>query len=505
MSTKRKRTQEDLQHLLRQPASDFTALHIPEPSLVFGTGQLGPDPKLGIRAHGPCRDPDEEALQQIRVGVIGTGETCDLVGRWLESCRSEVRPRPDEQVDPFLFPSFPGMTESNGFNCDVVAPRALNEVLLPTDIRRCLESENRDSAVEVMGRAISERLDVLKDKDKPPDIVMVALPTKVREKAGSGRTRPKKRRKRKNPKQMVLSFLDERKPESASRTLHRVIKAEGMRFSLPTQLAWETTFRGGSGVQDAGTRAWNLCTGLYYKAGGLPWRAQGLTSGTCYIGISFYRSIYDSSALHTSMAQAFSDKGDGFVLRGTSFQWDRTQGPPQLPPELAERLVAQVIEQYRRHHHTLPTRVVVHKSSAFSESEMDGMQAALGGVPFSDFLAIRRGSIRFLRVGDEPPLRGTAIQIDRRRYVVYTRGYVPFLKLYPGLRIPRPLDVLHARGSGSIRDLLTELFALTRMNWNSADFAGAEPITLAFSRRIGLILSELPDDVAPERSFRFYM
>jgi hypothetical protein len=33
-----------------------------------------------------------------------------------------------------------------------------------------------------------------------------------------------------------------------------------------------------------------------------------------------------------------------------------------------------------------------------------------------------------------------------------------------------------------VTELLTELFALTRMNWNSADFASADPITLAFSR-----------------------
>jgi hypothetical protein len=43
------------------------------------------------------------------------------------------------------------------------------------------------------------------------------------------------------------------------------------------------------------------------------------------------------------------------------------------------------------------------------------------------------------------------------------------------------------------------------MNWNSADFASAEPITWGFSRKIALILSELPADVTPERSFSFYM
>ena len=43
------------------------------------------------------------------------------------------------------------------------------------------------------------------------------------------------------------------------------------------------------------------------------------------------------------------------------------------------------------------------------------------------------------------------------------------------------------------------------MNWNSANFAAAEPITLGFSRKVGLILGELPKDIDPAKYFRFYM
>jgi hypothetical protein len=39
-----------------------------------------------------------------------------------------------------------------------------------------------------------------------------------------------------------------------SRTLHRAIKAEGMRFSLPTQLIWPPALLGGAAVQDDATR-----------------------------------------------------------------------------------------------------------------------------------------------------------------------------------------------------------------------------------------------------------
>ena len=52
---------------------------------------------------------------------------------------------------------------------------------------------------------------------------------------------------------------------------------------------------------------------------------------------------------------------------------------------------------------------------------------------------------------------------------------------------------------------LLGLMALTRLNWSSADFACAKPITLAFARRVGLILGELPDDIQPRPYHRFYM
>jgi hypothetical protein len=53
--------------------------------------------------------------------------------------------------------------------------------------------------------------------------------------------------------------------------------------------------------------------------------------------------------------------------------------------------------------------------------------------------------------------------------------------------------------------MLTEVMALTKMNWNTADFAGAEPMTLAFARRVGEILAEFPESgPAPRPEYRFY-
>jgi hypothetical protein len=46
---------------------------------------------------------------------------------------------------------------------------------------------------------------------------------------------------------------------------------------------------------------------------------------------------------------------------------------------------------------------------------------------------------------------------------------------------------------------------LTKMNWNSADFSGRDPITIAFSRKVGQILAELPPGAKVRPEYRFYM
>lgn len=498
----------ELEELLKRPAA-FKSWYIKEPALLFGDGHPAPDPKMGLSVYGPWRTSDDPGPTNIRIGLIGTGETVESAQHWLTRCRHRVDPRPENQADPFLFPSFPGMESQEGFGCRLDFPQQLVETLSPLEVASCTKASSRDVAVEAMGRSIRERLQALEERESPPQVVIVALPQAVRDAAGGGRARPKRRKVERDSRQLALAFMDPKplEPFSASRTLHRVIKAEGMRANLPTQLMWPGALSGGPDVQDDATRAWNFCTALYYKAGGVPWRVAGLGKNTCYVGISFYQPIDAIGRLQASMAQAFSDRSEGTVLRGSSFDWNPRQGPPRLTRDAAGKLIVDVIEKYRLHHHLqTPARVVVYKSSAFSDDETRGMEEALAGlVSYYDFLSVTDSPIRFLRTGREPPIRGTAIQVAPQRYVLYTRGYVPFLKLYPGLRIPRPVQLLHPRGSGSVTELLGELLSLSRMNWNSADFASAEPITLGFSRTVGLILSELPEDIEPQGSFRYYM
>src|SRR5439155_16747698 len=104
-----------------------------------------------------------------------------------------------------------------------------------------------------------------------------------------------------------------------------------------------------------------------------------------------------------------------------------------------------------------------------------------------------------------PPLRGTVIQTGERSYLLYTRGYIPYLRTYPGARVPWPLAILEHFGTSPATTVLSEIVALSKMNWNSAEFSIARPITLLFSERVGHVMASLPEDVTPRHEYLFYM
>jgi hypothetical protein len=113
---------------------------------------------------------------------------------------------------------------------------------------------------------------------------------------------------------------------------------------------------------------------MFFKGGGLPWVPVGLESGSCYIGVSFYRPLGEKSTLTSSVVQAFDENGEGLVLRGHDFRWDpsREGRTPHLPEDAAAALIEMVLDRYRQERGQLPRRVVIHKSSWYARPNLPG-------------------------------------------------------------------------------------------------------------------------------------
>jgi hypothetical protein len=88
-----------------------------------------------------------------------------------------------------------------------------------------------------------------------------------------------------------------------------------------------------------------------------------------------YRSP-DCSELHTAVAQVFNERGDGVVVRGGAAKISRADRQPHLNQHDAHQLLADALAEYRRAHGHLPARVVLHKTSSFSDEETNGFRSA---------------------------------------------------------------------------------------------------------------------------------
>ena len=220
------------------------------------------------------------------------------------------------------------------------------------------------------------------------------------------------------------------------RDLRRALKSLAMKYRMPTQLLLEKTSDGTSDDYPSEV-ARDFFTALYYKAGGLPWGPVGLSPGSCYIGISFFRPLdEDDSLVQTSLVQAFDEHGDGLVLRGQDFRWDPAKEgtrSPHLSGDHAEWLMNMALDRYKLEMEQEPHRVVIHKTSRFLEDERTGFEEVLQKrVAKYDLVTLSPDStVRLFPLNQYPPLRGTRFSVGNLDYL-YTNGFSSDLQQFHG-------------------------------------------------------------------------
>lgn len=341
----------------------------------------------------------------------------------------------------------------------------------------------------------------------PPKDLLDAVDAKVQKKLDS------------QEKELDESSEEAEGDNTAIPAFHDLLKAEIMRVGVPIQMVRPSTY-GGQGrrsknsraasipLQDDATRAWNIHTALYYKAGGAPWRLLRSPSEltTCFVGVSFYRSL-DGDLVMTSVAQVFNERGEGIIVKGAQAELDKNDRQPHLNKDDAKALLKNAIAVYRKEHHTSPARLVVHKTSRLTAGEVAGFEEAADDhdIDSVELISVKRSFTRLYREGTYPPLRGTFLKMQADTGLLYLRGSVQFFQTYPGMYVPRPLELSVTRSDASIEQIAKEMLSLSKLNWNNTQFDGGEPITLRAARRVGDILKCIPDGGCVQPSFRFFI
>jgi hypothetical protein len=302
---------------------------------------------------------------------------------------------------------------------------------------------------------------------------------------------------------------------------HNQLKARLLQEQAPIQIIRETTiapedFLKPNGypvrnVDKPSVIAWNFCTTAFYKASGRPWKLASVRPGVCYLGLVFKRDERSvDSANACCAAQMFLDSGDGVVFKGAIGPWySPTNKEFHLSSKAATEVVATAVESYKEKNSTkrAPKELFIHGRIGFSDEEWDGFKSAVDRTTKLVGVQIkRRGDLKVYSNLMYPMLRGMAHIQNQRQAYLWTIGYVPRLQTFVGKEVPNPLFVNVCRGRAPIEQVLNDILALTKLNYNTCQYGDGSPVTLKFADSVGEILTAGP--VQPHSSplpFKFYI
>jgi hypothetical protein len=506
-----------------------------EPLIEFANGFSCDDPKKGISIEGFYSISNNSHRSEIHYSIIGTKQNIESLKKWIkkldnqiEATASNVKFKNESEIEEgeilSLFddddiesiqeeqstsfinkkinPDFPGFGKDSIFKCEFLNDESNNFAIKKSDIDEVLkEKKAKNIKYQIIIDLYKEAfIDLADFSTTKPDICFIVIPTEVFKKLGS------------------IPF------GNYYLNFRRKLKAELITCnkSIPVQLILEDTINGEKkGMQDLSMIAWNFVVAQYYKTENcIPWALTDIDKNTCFIGISFHK-IIDSrnNYMRSSIAQAFNREGKGLIFSGKQFEWNSSKtkvSAPHLQYDYAKELIINVLNNYIRINKHTPSRIVIHKTTDFWDSfknkeyaELEGLQDGIKEIlPNNaevDFVTIKDAKQKVFREdGNYPVLRGTLLKIDDFNGVLYTTGYIPYYESYPGVHIPLGLHI-EIIGESTLKQICSEILALTKLNFNNCNYYDSLPITLRFSQKVGEIIQYLPEGIDPPNKYYFYM
>ncbi|WP_156465037.1 hypothetical protein [Mesorhizobium sp. Root552] len=492
-----------------------------EPRLRFGYDQTLEDPKDGLLLFGP-----PEAPLGVQYGVIGTPEGIQQFESWCAKIQKTV-PRDEKVGSSVTFPGFETVFRWPWPS----APRVKLEVH-PDKLARTVKlSDPHQRVFDTVDLFANPIQRFVKEEDPRVSLWFVVIPEEVWKLC-----RPQSTLSRREGIQaehhlsharaieiLAAPDLFEETNLAAEKHLyenhfHNQLKAKLLACEAVTQIVRQTTiapqeFLNARGkplrkLQDDATIAWNLTTAIYYKAGAKPWTLSDIREGVCYIGLVFKRTNNPHDRNEACCgAQMFLHTGEGIVFKGAVGAWGSDKiGEFHLSQEKAADIVRRSIDSYITWHGKPPAEVFIHGRTRFSSTEIEGFRSAVpAGTKITGIQITRPNDLKLFSEGRRPILRGLALPMDDRNAFLWTLGYIPKLKTYPGREVPSPLKVRIVFGETKINQVLADILALTKINFNACLFGDGLPVTLRFADDIGEILTAIPDVGSKPLPFRHYI
>jgi len=479
---------------------------IDEPELFFGGNRKCLDPQVGLLNFGPHGGSAVDATKKIsiRAGILGTDRSIDATKVWLNRLKYRIAAEERSSTE-YKGIDFPGMNQNSPLRFEILIDRNCIMRIDRRFVKNLKDVEPREKRILQAVKEYCGKFDDLVEAHPQPDIVLLPVDETLLNLCKE----PYRRTEKIVYQSRVFGAVDSTDVELFD--FHHHLKAQAALRNFVTQMITPKTLVFSEEKQSAAVIGWNASVGMYYKATGIPWKLAEIDEDTCYIGISFYNEIgRESKSVRASIAQVYMRTGESQVIRGRPFEWDeKTRGKTvRLDSSQMKDIIQDSIDLFfRQRGGRLPKRLVVHKSTRFSDEEIDGCEKASRDIDELDIVHVREwtGFRAYHMKYDYPAVRGTVIT-DSNEAMLYTSGYVPALGTYPGPSSPRPLHLTCQRIDTSVESICRDILGLTKLDWNSSTFCTRMPVTIGVSRKVGAVMAEMVSAGGiPPYSYRFYM
>lgn len=507
---------------------DFNLIYIAEPELLFGHAQRIEHPKDGLLLYGPLNTP--HGAGSLRIGVVSTAEGLRRYSNCVGRLSKPIQPKKPDDPNHTMFPGFQAV-----FGVEWPATPATWLEVDPKELARAVRIEDRHQAIH---KAVSLYSDVIvrylrQESESNIDLWMAVIPEEVHKYCRPQSVVEKSQREKREvlmDKSAATRLL--RQPglfeeDNVSAELylyeldfHNQLKARLLEHRAAVQVVRETTLTPDEfikengmplrGLQDPATLAWNLATTIFFKAGGKPWQLGASRPGVCYVGIVFKKDFSSPEPGNACCgAQMFLDSGDGVVFRGAVGPWTtKSEYDFHLPKEKARSLMAMVVDAYRHSHGgAAPKELFIHGKTRFSKEEWEGFKETVPEGTNVVCIRIRQDSgMKLYRHGTMNIGRGVGWVKSPRMGYLWSKGFVPRLQTYAGREVPNPLAIEISMGEADMRQVMADVLALTKLNYNACIYGDGVPVTLRFADSVGEILTAAPrKNELPPLPFRYYI
>ena len=203
---------------------------------------------------------------------------------------------------------------------------------------------------------------------------------------------------------------------------------------------------------------------------------------------------------------------------------DAARRNPYLSRADMRAVLARSLHLYRRRNGgSIPERVVLHKTTPFSDDELAGSSDALAAVQEIEcvqvtadvkwrgvWLQASKREGRKSQPDGYPVHRGIMIPLSGTSALVWVAGNAPSVAqrgssyFQGGKSIPSPLIMTRHMGRGPLELIASEVLALTKMDWNNDALYDPVPVTIRYSQRLARTIANvpsLPRSVYPYRMF----